>query len=123
MSFDLENAPKTERKTEAQKKKEKAPKETALASTQDSVVESTKEALNSSTPGLGEGEKGGQRKNIKDKQKAAAAEPGNSKGSTSKKGNVAKPLVADEGDPVPSMIDLRVGHIVDGELPIFYVFG
>lgn len=93
-----------------------------LASTQDSTIESTKEASNSSTLVLGEGGKG-QRKDTKDKQKAAAAEPGNSKGSTSKKGNVAKPLAADEGDPVPSMIDLRVGHIVDGELPIFYVFG
>ncbi|KAF8798791.1 nucleic acid-binding protein [Phlegmacium glaucopus] len=112
LSFDLENAPKTERQTEPPKKKEKAPKEAVPASAQSPVIESTKEASNSSTPVPGEGEKG-QRRDKKEKQKAVAAEPGNSKGPTSKKGNVAKPLAADEGEPVPSMIDLRVGHIVD----------
>lgn len=120
LSFDLENAPKIERKTEPLKKKEKALKETAQAPTsaQDSVVESNKEASNSSTPVPVEGDKG-KKKDKKDKQKAVADEPVNSKGTTGKKGNMAKPLAADEGEPVPSMIDLRVGHIVDGEFPFF----
>jgi aminoacyl tRNA synthase complex-interacting multifunctional protein 1 len=119
LAFDLENAPKTERKGEPPKKKEKASKEPVPASTQVSAIESTKEYSNFSTPVSGEGEKG-QRKDKKDKQKAVAAEPVNSKGSSSKKGNVAKPA-ADEGEPVPSMIDLRVGHIVDGEFFTFVI--
>ena len=112
LAFDLENAPKTERKTEPPKKKEKASKETVSASAQNSAIESTtKKASNSSTPSQEPG------KDRKDKHKAAAAaEPVNSKGSNSKKGNAAKPPADDE--PVPSMIDLRVGHIVDGEFPI-----
>ena len=115
LTFDLENAPKTERKTEPPKKKEKALKETLSASAQNSAIESTKEASNSSTPSVEES-----KKDRKDKHKAAgAAEPTNSKGSSNKKGNVAKPQADDE--PVPSMIDLRVGHIVDGEFPIFFM--
>ena len=113
LAFDLENAPKTERKTESPRNKEKASKETVPTSTRVSAMESTKEASKSSTVFSGEGEKG-QKKDKKDKQKAVATEPVNSKGSSSKKGNVAKPA-ADEGEPVPSMIDLRVGHIVDGD--------
>ena len=121
LSFDLENAPKTERKTEPPKKKEKTTKGTVSTSAQDFAIESTKDAPNSLTPVSGEGEKG-QKKDKKEKQKVVAGEPVNSKGSTSKKGNVAKPPAADEGEPVPSMIDLRVGHIVDGEFfPIIYV--
>jgi aminoacyl tRNA synthase complex-interacting multifunctional protein 1 len=115
LAFDLENAPKTERKTEPPKKKEKASKETVSASAQDSTIESAKEASNSSAPFSIEGKE--PKKDRKDKHKAVAAEPVNSKGSSNKKGNAAKPQADDE--PVPSMIDLRVGHIVDGEFPIF----
>ena len=115
LAFDVENAPKTERKAEPPKKKEKAPKETVSASAQNSAIESTKEASSSSIPSAEE-----PKKDRKEKHKAvAAAEPVNSKGSSgNKKGNAVKPVVDDE--PVPSMIDLRVGHIVDGEFPIFY---
>lgn len=115
LTFDLENAPKTERKTEPPKKKEKASKETVSASVQKPAIESTKEASNSSTFFSNEGKE--PKKDRKDKQKAVAAEPVNSKGSSNKKGNAAKPLADDE--PVPSMIDLRVGHIVDGGFSIF----
>ena len=115
LSFDLENAPKMERKAEPPKK-EKVPKEAVPVPAQDSAVKSIKE--NPSTTVSGEREKG-QKKDKKDKQKAVAAETVNSKGSTSKKGDTTKPLAADEGEPVPSMIDLRVGHIVDGEFLIF----
>ena len=115
LAFDLENAPKTERKTEHPKKKEGASKETVSASAQDSAIESTKEAPNSSTPASIERKE--LKKDKKDKHKAVVAEPVNRGGSSNKKGNVAKPLADDE--PVPSMIDLRVGHIVDGEFPIF----
>ena len=86
------------------------------ASAKGSAIESTKEASNPSTPSVEE-----TKKDRKDKHKAAvaeAAEPVNSKGSRNKKGNVAKPPADDE--PVPSMIDLRVGHIVDGEFSIFF---
>jgi len=114
LPFDLENAPKTERKTGPPKKKEKASKETASASAQNPAIESTKEASNTVTPSIEE-----PKKDKKDKHKAVAAEPVNSKGSSNKKGNAAKPLVDDE--IVPSMIDLRVGHIVDGEFPIFFM--
>jgi aminoacyl tRNA synthase complex-interacting multifunctional protein 1 len=114
LAFDLENAPKTERKTEPPKKKEKVSKEAVSASTKNSAIESTKEASNSSTPLVEE-----PKKDRKDKHKAAAAEPVNSKGSSNKKGNAAKPPADDE--PVPSMIDLRVGHIVDGEFSIFFM--
>jgi len=106
LAFDFKNAPKTERKTEPSKKKEKVSKDTVPTSTQVSAIESTKEASDSSTLLLSD-EKGPR----KDKQKAVAAVPLNSKGPSSKKGNVSKP--ADEGEPVPSMIDLRVGHIVN----------
>ena len=116
LAFDLENAPKMERKTEPPKKKERASKETVSASAQDSAIESTKEASNSSTSFSIEGKE--PKKDRKDKHKAVATEPVNSKGSSNKKGNPAKPLADDE--PVPSMIDLRVGHIVDGEFSIFF---
>ena len=112
LAFDFKNAPKTERKSEPAKKKEKVSKDTVPTSTQVSATESTKEASDSSTLLLSD--KKGPRK---DKQKAVAAEPMNSKGPSSKKGNVSKP--ADEGEPVPSMIDLRVGHIVDGKFLTF----
>ena len=115
LAFDLENAPKTERKLEPPKKKEGASKETVSASAQNPAIESTKEASNSSTPASIEGKE--PKKDRKDKQKAVVAEPVNSKGSSNKKGNAAKPLADDE--PVPSMIDLRVGHIIDGEFPFF----
>ena len=115
LAFDLENAPKTERKTEPPKKKERAGKETVSASAQDSTIEFAKESSNSSSI---EGKE--PKKDRKDKQKAVMAEPVNStKGSSNKKGNAAKPQADDE--PVPSMIDLRVGHIVDGEFPIFFL--
>lgn len=114
LTFDFENAPKTERKTEPPKKKERASKEAVSASAKNAAIESTKEASNPSTPSVEE-----PKKDRKDKHKAPteAAEPVNSKGSSNKKGNAAKPPADDE--PVPSMIDLRVGHIVDGEFSIF----
>ena len=118
LAFDLENAPKMERKTEPPKKKEGASKETVSASAQDSAIESTKEAPNSSTPASIEGKE--LKKDKKDKHKAVIAEPVNrGGGSSNKKGNAAK-LPADD-EPVPSMIDLRVGHIVDGKFPTFFM--
>ena len=117
MTFDIENSPKTERKTEPPKKKERASKEAVSASTKGSAIESTKEASNTSTPSVEE-----PKKDRKDKHKAAvaeAAEPVNSKGSSNKKGNAAKPPADDEPVPYTSMIDLRVGHIVDGEFSIY----
>jgi len=42
-------------------------------------------------------------------------------GADGKKADVSGKVAAaaeDAGDPVPSMVDLRVGHIIDGESPI-----
>ena len=69
MTFDIENTPKTERKTEPLKKKERASKEAVSASAKGSAIESTKEASNPSTPSVEE-----TKKDRKDKHKAAVAE-------------------------------------------------
>ena len=48
----------------------------------------------------------------KEKKKEVATEVGRSKDTGGKKGGKAPQ--PEDGDPVPSMIDLRVGHIIDG---------
>ncbi len=103
MSFDLSHAPKLERTAEPpKKKKEKAP---AAAPTAEATA---------STPSS-------EPKTQKKEKKKDAATPTQDAGK--KKGGkaVAAPA-ADEGEPVPSMIDLRVGHIIDGEFPPSFLF-
>ena len=117
MPFDLESAPKLERKADPPKEKKKA---------------KPAEASGSAAPPAEEKKS---KKEKKDKAPAAAEEPAKvaeaapaSKApkkekkekkpadeGSSKKGGNAKPAAEDAGEPVPSMIDLRVGHIVDSE--------
>jgi aminoacyl tRNA synthase complex-interacting multifunctional protein 1 len=101
--FDLEGAPKLQRKAEAPKKKEKVSKVPAAEATA-SVASTSKEPVLSS-PAQAE------RPQKKEKNTKMAPEPGSSKDVGGKKGGKAPQ--PDDGEPVPSMIDLRVGHIVD----------
>lgn len=109
LSFDLENAPKLERKAESSKKKEKAPK----APTDEEAKAASKTGTEPSNAPTTEK---AQKKEKKEKNKETEPKAGSSKDmSGGKKGGGTKTPAADEGEPVPSMIDLRVGHIVDGE--------
>jgi aminoacyl tRNA synthase complex-interacting multifunctional protein 1 len=98
--FDLENAPRVDRQVEAPKKKVK--KETPAAA----------EASASSAPSEPAAEQKLEKKDKKEKPKketAAGAPPA----AKPAKGASAPPAASDDsGEPSPSMIDLRVGHIV-----------
>ena len=101
VTFDLENAPKLERVADPPKKKEKAPKA---------------DAAPASAPQEATAKEGGKQQNTEKKEKKkekAAAQPQEPGKKADKKGGGKAPA-ADEGEPVPSMIDLRVGHILDG---------
>lgn len=90
VEFDIENAPKPERKAEPPKKKEKKVEQVAEAVTGAAVT-------------------------VKDKVAAVVtdAKPGKEKKEKKKDAVKAPAAGEDAGEPVPSMIDLRVGHIVD----------
>ncbi|GLB38544.1 putative nucleic acid-binding protein [Lyophyllum shimeji] len=94
VAFDLENAPKLERKAEPSKKKEKKPAAVAEAEKPAAAAAPAEQAT---------------KKEKKEKKKDAAAEDAGKK----KAAGGGKAPAADEGEPVPSMIDLRVGRIVD----------
>ncbi|KAL0961067.1 hypothetical protein HGRIS_006052 [Hohenbuehelia grisea] len=107
VTFDLSSAPKGERKAEPPKKKKKAdpaqaPIDTTPAAASSAVAASPAPADSaaSSAPAAKS-----QKKEKKEKpKKEAAADGGKKKGNTEP---------AESGEPAPSMIDLRVGHIVD----------
>ncbi|KAI0801790.1 hypothetical protein BC629DRAFT_1284797 [Irpex lacteus] len=101
VTFDLENAPKIERKADPPKeKKKKGDAEQASGSQPAQEGKGKKEKK----------EKAAGKAQKKEKKEKKPAE----EGSSSKKGGKAAPAAAeDAGEPVPSMIDLRVGHIVD----------
>jgi aminoacyl tRNA synthase complex-interacting multifunctional protein 1 len=118
--FDLENAPKLERKADPPKeKKKKESKETEAANApanggggvqivKDKVkkgAEVVKDAVQGAVAavasGSGEAKKEKPAKEKKEKKEKAPAAP---KAATTEEG---------AGEPVPSMIDLRVGHIVE----------
>ena len=103
VSFDLENAPKAERKTETSKTKDGKPKAP--------VVEPAVSAK-----AVSEGSESSRidkrQKEKKDPPAEGASSSSKVAGSSSKKGG--KLPAEDDGQPLPSMIDLRVGHIVDG---------
>lgn len=104
VSFDLASAPPIERKSDAPKKKEKV----------GAVVEQVE-----STPGAApkKGDAPGDKpKEKKEKKKdAAPADNGGKKKEKVSTPAASKPVAEDAGEPVPSMVDMRVGHIVDGE--------
>lgn len=115
ISFDLENAPPLERSTEKPKKKEKA---AAKAATE----EPSTDAQAASAPAVAE-DKDGKPQGVK-KEKKAKKEGAPSADAGKKKagGGGGKAAPVDEGEPVPSMIELRVGHIVDGKPHIFIIW-
>ena len=93
----MENAPKVERKAEPPKKKEKNTKQTVEATPTERVRGS---AATDQT--------------VEKKEKKAKEAKKPADGSQKKKPANAGAKVEDAGEPIPSMIDLRVGHIVDG---------
>lgn len=104
VSFDFASAPPIERKVDAPKKKEKA---AAVAEpvepTSTSVAASKEDKSPEDRP-----------KEKKEKKKdAAAADNGGKKKEKASAPAGGKAVAEDAGEPVPSMIDLRIGHIVD----------
>ena len=108
ISFDLEGAPKQERKAQPHKKKEKAA--TAPPPQGGSLSAVTAEAP---IPDAAEGKDKKREKKEKKKPQHATNDAGKA-GSGS-----GKSTAEDSGEPVPSMIDLRVGHIVDGRVRLY----
>jgi aminoacyl tRNA synthase complex-interacting multifunctional protein 1 len=108
VAFDFTDAPRLERKVEAPKKKEKA---AAKEAENVAVAGTSKVAAVAAEPTAVPGEGKAQKKEKKEKKKDGAADEGGKK----KGAAPAKAAAADDGEPVPSMIDLRVGRIVDSE--------
>jgi hypothetical protein len=125
VEIDLEGAPKLERKPDAPKEKKK--KDGAAAPAADAApakAKKDKKADKALQEGTSEAEAGvpveaaegkaaeGKAPKAKKepKPKADAAEGGKKKGGAAP---AAKASAEDAGEPVPSMIDLRVGHIVE----------
>ena len=104
--LDFSTAPPIERKALEAKKKEKpskpAEKETSTPAAIDSVVAKTKKAGGSE----------GKPPKTKEKQGAAAEKDG--KKTAADNGKATPAVSEDAGPPAPSMIDLRVGHIIEG---------
>ncbi|KAF7299042.1 hypothetical protein MIND_00852500 [Mycena indigotica] len=96
VTFDFTDAPRADRKVEAPKKKKEKVAEPAAP--EPTPTSSVKEVA--SKP--------------KKEKKEKAPPTGDETGGKKKGGAPAKAAAADDsGEPVPSMIDLRVGHIVD----------
>jgi aminoacyl tRNA synthase complex-interacting multifunctional protein 1 len=97
--LDFSAAPPVERKALETKKKEKLPKPTENSA--------------SPTPAANKAERSEIKPaKKKEKQDAVAGKDGKKKAADSLK--AASAASEDTGSPVPSMIDLRVGHIVEG---------
>lgn len=98
--------PKVERKAEPPKKKVKKedPAASAVATSSEKPADAAKE-------------EGGAASKKKEKGKKEAAAGGEApKGKKEKAGAAPAPAAAEPSEPMPSMIDLRVGHIVEGTL-------
>ena len=106
VQFDLENAPKAERKAEPSKKKDKKPSE----ETEKLAAHEPSAPVTVAPPPAGKAPK----KEKKEKKKEDAEDAGGKKANSGEK---AAP--AAEGGLVPSMVCLRVGHIVGGLLRLF----
>ncbi|KAI6122500.1 hypothetical protein EDD16DRAFT_1477244 [Pisolithus croceorrhizus] len=116
VTFDLDSAPKIERKAELPKKKEKPPKPTdqqPQGTENAENVRDTEVSKEGATVSNKEQKPPKEKKEKKEKNKdtgaATQAEGSKKKGGTAP----AKKPAEDDGEPVPSMIDMRVGHIVD----------
>ncbi|ETW81567.1 hypothetical protein HETIRDRAFT_318800 [Heterobasidion irregulare TC 32-1] len=106
--IDLSNTPAIERKAAEPKKKEKASKADAAPAPEKQEKLAAAE-VKKSDPGEGKTQK--KDKKEKKEKKEGAAEAGEGKKKVAGGGKAAP--AEDAGEPVPSMIDLRVGHIVD----------
>jgi aminoacyl tRNA synthase complex-interacting multifunctional protein 1 len=130
VSFDLEGAPKLERKPDPPKEKKKpAAADTSAKPAKGKKGGDAAAASMETTPASadvggsppvadpGVDEKKAQKKEKKEKGKeeGAAVTEGKKKGAGGGGGKAAP--AEDAGEPVPSMIDLRVGHIVESKLP------
>ncbi|OBZ71316.1 tRNA-aminoacylation cofactor arc1 [Grifola frondosa] len=107
VEFDLEHAPSVERKADTPKKKEKAA--TLQAEASSAPIKKSKGEDKVAETAATEGK--AQKKEKKEKEKKTG-EPADKKKAGSAN-NGGKAPAEDAGEPVPSMIDLRVGHIVD----------
>jgi aminoacyl tRNA synthase complex-interacting multifunctional protein 1 len=105
--LDFSNVPPVERKALETKKKEKPAKTTENSTS----ATPTRTAADSAAANKAEGSEAKQVKK-KEKQDAAAEKDGKKKGANSAK--ATSTLAEDAASPIPSMIDLRVGHIVEG---------
>ncbi|KAF9783319.1 hypothetical protein BJ322DRAFT_1070150 [Thelephora terrestris] len=108
VSFDLDSAPAQERKAEPPKKKEKKPVTEAVKE----KVSEVKDAVKQKVAAVSEKATSKKEKKEKADKKPAAAvneEGGKKKGESPPKQAAAE----DAGEPQPSMIDLRVGKIVE----------
>jgi len=108
VTFDLDNAPAQERKTEPPKKKEKKPVAEAVKEKVSEIKDAVKgKAIAVSDKATPKKEK----KEKAEKKPTAGAneERGKKKGESPPKQATAE----DAGEPQPSMIDLRIGKIVE----------
>ena len=96
--LDFSTAPRIERKALDTKKKEKPPKSTENSSSPAPVANKTE---------------GSETKPVKKKGKQDAVAGKEEKKKAAEKPKTT-PATEDAGSPIPSMIDLRVGHIVEG---------
>ena len=102
VTFDLDNFPKIERKTAPPKKKEKLEKASPDTG---KPVKQEKKVSSGVAPPPAETAAAPPKKEKKPKETKE-------KPSTDTK---KAPAAEESGEPVPSMVDLRVGHIVDSE--------
>jgi aminoacyl tRNA synthase complex-interacting multifunctional protein 1 len=97
--LDFSTAPRIERKALDTKKKEKPPKSTENSASPAPAANKTD---------------GSETKPIKKKGKQDAVAGKEEKKKAAEKPKATPPTTEDAGSPIPSMIDLRVGHIVEG---------
>ena len=108
MTFDLDGAPARERKAEPPKKKEKKPVADVVKEKVSEVKGAAKEKV------VAISEKAVPKKEKKEKADKRSAAGANEGGGKKKGESPLKQAVAEDvGEPQPSMIDLRVGKIVE----------
>ena len=125
VSFDLEHAPSIERKADPPKEKKKAAKPVADQAASGAAAAPTEKKgkkvaaahtgeeakatpVKTDSTSAEEGKK--VQKTEKEKKEKKSAQESGKKG-----GNAPKAAAEDAGEPVPSMIDLRVGRIVESK--------
>lgn len=116
ITFDLDSAPKIERKAELPKKKEKAPKPTGQQpqGTENAERTAATEVSKGEGATVSNKEQKPQKEKKEKKEKNKDTAVAQAEGSKKKGGAApANKPAEDDGEPVPSMIDMRVGHIID----------